>query len=377
MASEKPTSRRDFLKGKAAARALIDRAQQATEAARSTLAGKKMERPESLRRAAATTRLTATRRAMACEFAVEYHAADGAETTDAVLESLNLVERIEDQLTVYRDHSEVVAINAVAADEPVSVEPQLFSLLELSAWFHSATNGAFDITSGPLSKAWGFFRREGRLPSQVEIDDALDRVGAQHVLLDVEQGTVRFDRAGVEINFNSIGKGYALDRAAELMEEQGAGDFLWHGGNSSILARGNCRGQAEPGWSIGLPHPLRRGKRIGEIRLLDRALGTAGSGAQFFEADGRRYGHVIDPRTGWPADGVLTATAITANAAEADALATAFYVLGAGGTAEYCAAHDDVSAIVVGPAVESIDSADGIDVHVFNLDDSSWRRLSS
>lgn len=375
MAREKPTSRRDFLKGRAAARALLDRARDATESVSSSLA--KREDPEKRRQDAATTRLTATRRAMACEFAVEYHAADGVEMTDAALSALTLIERIEDQLTVYRDHGEVITINETAADGPARVDPKLMALLELSAWLHEATGGAFDFTSGPLSKVWGFYRREGRLPDPAEIDRALEQVGAQYVQLEADGQTVQFTRPGVEINFNSIGKGYALDRASQTMEDMGAADFLWHGGNSSVLARGRCREHAGPGWTIGLPHPFEHGKRLGEIQLVDLALGTAGSGTQFFEAGGRRYGHVIDPRTGWPVEGVLTATAIADTAAEADALATAFYVMGPSGTAEYCAVHQDVSAVIVCPGGETDQRDCPIDVHTFNLDESRWRRLST
>lgn len=297
--------------------------------------------------------------------------------TDAALAALTLIERIEDQLTVYRDHSDVMSINAHAAQGPAPVDPKLMALLELSAWLNEATGGAFDITSGPLSKIWGFYRREGRVPDPAEIDAALESVGGRYVDLDLERQTVRFARRGVEINFNSIGKGYALDCAAQQMVEQGGADFLWHGGNSSVLARGRCREHAGAGWTIGVPHPLQPGKRIGEIALVDRGLGTAGAGTQYFESGGRRYGHVIDPRTGWPAEGVLTATAVADSAAEADALATAFYVMGPGGAAEYCALHQDVAAVLICPRGDSEQPVHEVDVHRFNLDDKHWRRLSS
>jgi thiamine biosynthesis lipoprotein len=306
---------------------------------------------------------------MACEFAIQYHAADGA-YGDAALAALDLVDKLEDQLSIYREYTEVSAINRTAADHPMEVEPRLFSLLELCAWLHATTGGAFDISSGPLSRVWGFYRREGRLPSEEEIDAALQKVGFGKLELDPDHRTIRFHQPGVEINFNSIGKGYALDRVAELLGERGVDDYLCHGGRSSVLARGRDRGGDLDGWAVGVPHPHRPGEHIGEIVLRGDALGTSGAGTQFFEAGGRRYGHLIDPRTGWPTEGVFTATAIAATAAEADALATAFYINGPGGASEYCAEHTNVAGVLVCPR----DGADteAIDVHVFNLDSTRW-----
>jgi thiamine biosynthesis lipoprotein len=306
---------------------------------------------------------------MACEFAIQYHAADGG-YADAALAGLDLVDKLEDQLSVYREHTEVSAINRTAADHAVEVEPRLFSLLELCAWLHATTGGAFDITSSPLSRVWGFYRREGRLPSEGEIALALQNVGFDKLELDPDHHSIRFLQSGVEINFNSIGKGYALDRAAELLGERGVDDYLCHGGRSSVLARGRDRGGDLGGWAVGIPHPHREGEHVGEVILRDDSLGTSGAGTQFFEGSGRRYGHLIDPRTGWPTEGVFTATAIASTAAEADALATAFYINGPGGAAEYCEVHKNVAGVLVCPR-EGSDS-DAIDVHVFNLDSTRW-----
>ncbi len=306
---------------------------------------------------------------MACEFAIQYHAADGA-YADATLEALDLIGVLEDQLSIYRDYTEVSAINRTAAEQPVEIEPRLFSLLELCAWLHATTGGAFDVTSGPLSRTWGFLKREGRLPSDDEIAAALENVGFGNVELNAERHTIRFLKPGVEINFNSIGKGYALDRVAELLGERGVRDYLCHGGRSSVLARGRDRGGDTRGWTVGVPHPHKPGEHLGEIILRDDALGTSGAGTQFFEGGGQRFGHLIDPRTGWPTEGVFTATAVASTAAEADALATAFYINGPGGASEYCAEHMNVGAVLVCPREGAAD--DAIDVHVFNLDNTRW-----
>src|SRR5262249_6459055 len=144
---------------------------------------------------------------------------------------------------------------------------------------------------------------------------------------------VSFQAPGIEINLGSIGKGYALDRMSEMLTDSGIENFLLHGGNSSVLARGT---QRDTSWQIGLRHPLDPQRRIGEISLRNRALGTSASGTQFCEYEGRRYGHILDPRTGQPTQGTLSATIAAPSGAEADALATAFYVMGAEAAIGYC-----------------------------------------
>ncbi len=315
-------------------------------------------------------KLQATRRAMACDFQIQYHAADGAAANDAVLAALDLVDRLEAQLTIYRDTSEVLDINRRAAEQRVAVEPQLFSLLELCMWLHAETKGAFDPTSGPLSRAWGFLRREGRTPSDEEIAAARSHVGGAKVELDQLDRTIRFREPGVEINLNAVGKGYALDRVAQLLADRGVDDVLCHAGRSSVTARGRDRAQHDDGWRIAVPHPFRVEQSVGDLILRDESLGTSGSGTQFFEVDGRRYGHLIDPRTGRPAEGVSTATVVAPSGAEADALSTAFYVMGPAGASEYCAVHRDIAAVLVCPRAGSHEA---FDLHAFNLDSNRWR----
>lgn len=306
---------------------------------------------------------------MACEFAIQYHAVDGPAATDAAIAALDLIDQLEAQLTIYRETSEILELNRAAAYRPAEVEPQLFALLEFCAWLHGATQGAFDITSGPLSRWWGFLQRDGRVPADADVAAALASVGFDKVELDRAVRTIRFLAPGVEINLNAVGKGYALDRVAGLMADRGVDDFLCHGGRSSVLARGRDRSDDCGGWRIAVPHPHQDGQAVGEIILRDEALGTSGSGTQFFVTDGRRYGHLIDPRTGHPAEGVLTATVVAASAAEADALSTAFYIMGPAGASEYCAAHGDAAAVMVCPR----EAGDDFDVHAFNLDAQRWR----
>lgn len=289
--------------------------------------------------------LKVSRRAMATTFEIILIGDDREFLAAAGQEALDEVERLEEQLSVYIPTSEVSWINVRAAWEPVRVEPRLFDLLQRALLFCAETQGAFDITAGPLVKAWGFYRQQGVVPSAETIAQTLEYVGMRHVMLDEENCTVRFDRAGVEINLGSIGKGYAVDRAAVVLRNLGVETALIHGGYSTIYALG-----APPdtdGWVIGIRHPLDEEQHVSTVTLRDQALSTSGSYEQFFEVDGKRYSHILDPRTGYPAQGMLSSTVITASATESDALSTAFFVLGEEGARAYCAQHPAVWAVLV------------------------------
>ena len=346
MPAPRKSHRRDFLKGKAAARAAEDLADRVAPAPLS----------EPLAGAAASGYLVHySRRAMACRFQVMFEAAKYRQAADAAIEALDLVDALEAQMTTYRDDSEISRLNARAAAEPVEVEARLFDLLGRAVVLYEQTDGAFDITSGLLSKIWGFSRRAGRMPNEEELAAALDLTGTRHLRLDVERSSVSFACEGLEINLGSIGKGYALDRAAEVLHEHEVNDFIWHGGQSSVLAAGSGdatvdNDDGEPGWSVGIRHPVWKDRRVAEIRLCDAALATSGSGTQYFHHAGRRYGHILDPRSGHPAAGVLSSTVIAPTAAEADALATALYVMGSEAALQYCATHPQIAALLVTPA---------------------------
>ena len=355
-------SRRDFLQGRAAARTLADQAQAWVDKT-SDLLGV-------VTAAETTLHLRASRRAMACEFVVQFHEAD-RDAAEGALSALDLIEELETQMTIYRDQSEVLEINKNASLQPVQVEPRLYALFELAKQINCETHRAFDITSGPLSRAWGFLKRAGQFPGEAEIAAALARVGGAQVQLDAERRTIRFLQSETEINLNSIGKGYALDRAAELLDEQDVNDYLWHGGGSSVFARGRNRADTRQAWTLGLRHPLDTTRRIAEFYLRDQGLATAGGGTQFFEHEGRHLSHIIDPRTGWPVEGVLTATAIAPSAAEADALATAFFVMEREEVAAYCAAHAGYAALLVCPGKNS----GTITIHDFGMTTATWTQL--
>jgi FAD:protein FMN transferase len=352
-------TRRSFLRGEAASRELVGRLPLMDEsvglAARRSLT------------------VSVRRRAMACDFEVQLAAARDDDSMHHVFAALDLVEEIETQLTVYRDYSEVIHINRQAAIEPVPVESRLFGLLELAERLHHDTAGALDITTSPLSDAWGFSRREGRVPTDEQIDAARQLVGMHNVKLDVARQTVSLRQPGVSINFNSMGKGFALDRCAELFDTNIIGDILIQGGKSSVITRGDQPGSQGQGWRIGVRHPLRPHEQLAEIVLRDQALSTSGAGTQFFIRRGRRYGHILDPRTGRPAEGLYSATVIAPTAAEAEGLSTAFYVLGPQKAGEYCATRPEIRALLVAPG----DREGDVRLIALGPDCDQWLRLAN
>ncbi len=266
-------------------------------------------------------------RAMATEFVVmlpDQHA--GA--VEAVVTAMDELDEIEAALTIYRPDSEISKANRLAGCQPVRLSRETFSLIEKAILWSRRTEGAFDITAGPLVEAWGFTRRSGRKPTVEEVERALQCVGYQFLVLDSHQSTIEFARAGVSMNMGGIGKGDALDRIAKRLQAAGVTDFLLHGGSSSVVAVGDQTQGSGMGWAVGISHPTKPKRRLGGVWLRNGSLATSGSGKQFFHHRGKRFGHVIDPRTGYPAGDLLALTVVTDSAADADACSTGFFVAG-------------------------------------------------
>jgi thiamine biosynthesis lipoprotein len=283
------------------------------------------------------------RTAMACRFEVTLLPEDAVHV-DAARAALDEADRVEALLTVFRPESELSRVNQRAADGfpgVDDVDEELWALLGRAARLHDQTDDAFDITSTPLSRCWGFLYRSGARPSDEAIASARALVGMSGVTFEGPR-RILFGRPGIELNLNAMGKGYALDRMGALLRRRGVTRVLVSGGRSSVLAVGGPAG----GWPIDLESPQTRRPHLARIYLRDGALGTSGAGEQFVVVDRTRYGHVIDPRSGQPARGVLSASVITTDAAAADALSTAFLVGGPELAARYCQEHADTLALL-------------------------------
>jgi thiamine biosynthesis lipoprotein len=303
---------------------------------------------------------------MACDFSV--HLPPQVVDPTAVGETaLAVIDDMEDLLSVYRSSSAFSCANAGAAERPVRIDRRAFELLELSARLSEQTGGAFDITAGALVRAWGFLHGPRCVPTEADRHAALARTGWRHLQLDSPESTVAFDVAGLEINPGSIGKGYAIDRAVKrIAEDFGIDCVLMQGGSSSVHGVGSPPGE-DRGWLVAIENPYDPKRKVATVRLKNRAMGTSGTANQCFETGGRRYGHLIDPRTGWPAGELASASVLAADGATADALATALFIMGLDKAADFCKDHPEIGAVLVLKPADESHSAEPLRVQTFNL----------
>src|SRR5262249_13113176 len=289
--------------------------------------------------------LHVSRSAMACRFEITVPSST-RNGSQLAIKALDLLEPIEQQLSVFRDNSEISFINRNASSRDVVVDDALFSFLLQCRDLSRRTVGAFDITSAPLTECWGFLKRQNRIPADSELEKVRENVGAESLIfLNVRTRSIRFRREGVKINLGSIGKGYALDRIAGLIRKNMPSALL-NAGSSSLLAIGGG-GLGHRGWTVGIRHPLNTHARLAVLKLRDCAMSTSGSEEQYFEHEGKRYGHVIDPRTGRPAEGVAGVTVVAQSAALSDALSTAFFVGGCQLARDYCDENPGTLAVIL------------------------------
>lgn len=290
--------------------------------------------------------------AMGSEFALLLLGEERDLLEEAGNAALSAIYAVEAQLSHTLPTSDFSRINACAAQEPVQVAPPLFVLLTEARRLTRETEGAFDLTVGALLHCWGFFRGKGSLPDAAAIAEARRCCGWEHVHLDAERWSVRFDIPGLVLHAGAIGKGYALDQAAQVLRDRGVTMALLHGGGSSVLALGAPPGA--PGWGVGLRDPCDGEQRMGIVLLRDAALSTSGAQEQFFIAAGKRYGHILDPRSGKPAAGTLSATALAKSGTASEAFSTAFAVLGVEGARRCCNAHPHIGAILVSEETDPV-----------------------
>ncbi len=269
--------------------------------------------------------VTVACQAMATRFEIVLHGENESGLRATGEEALAEIEKLEDQLSLYRPSSEIAHVNARAAAGPVRVTPSLFALLIEARRLHDLTDGAFDITIAPLVRCWGFMGGQGRMPRQEDVEIAQRLVGMRQIELNEQELTVRFAREGVMIDLGAIGKVYAIERAAEVLRENGVTSALLHGGTSTVYAIGHPPDAKH--WDIALDQPpISTIPPV--IQLRDEALSVSAISGRSFQMNGKLYGHVLDPRTGYPANATLLAVVLSPSATETDALSTALLISG-------------------------------------------------
>ena len=266
--------------------------------------------------------------------------AAGESAIDAVMDEMR---HIDASMSTYKPDSEVSRVNALAAQGPVKISPELFGLLRTAVEYSRITEGAFDITYASVGFMYDFRARIH--PDEKQIAAALPAVNYRHLLLDRAAGTVRFSRTGVRIDLGGIAKGYAVDRSIEILQRRGFKHALVSaGGDSRII--GDRFGKP---WIVGIRHPDRKDEVIARLPLIDTAISTSGDYEHYFDENGTRYHHIIDPRTGHSASAVRSATVIAPTATRTDGLSKTAFVLGAEAAIRIYEKLGDVEAVLVRP----------------------------
>jgi FAD:protein FMN transferase len=263
--------------------------------------------------------------------------------TAAVNEVFDEIDRLDRQMSAYREDSELSYINRAAARRRVVVEPTLFGLIRDALRYSSETSGAFDITVGPLMRAWGFFRHQGRVPNDAKLPEMLQAVGYTHVKLDIERSTLWFDCPGVQLDLGGIGKGFAVERAAETLRSCGVTSALISSGTSTIYALGAPPNA--PSWTVILRGPFDRDEGAEFICVKNSSVSTSGNYENFFRENGKTYSHILDPLAGRPVERMLSTTVLAQDTVETEVLSTAFFVMGPERASQYLATHPNLAMI--------------------------------
>ncbi len=253
--------------------------------------------------------------------------------------------RLESLLSEWSPTSALALVNDSAGTVPVPVPPELFDVLATARGVARATGGAFDPTWAALAPCWPFHQPCFKLPEPAEIDRARALVDHRDIIIDPDQHTVLLRRPGMSLGLGGAAKAFIAERAADFAVKHGAPDVLIDAGGD-VVARG-CNGTRS--WQVGILDPRSPGALIATLALRDEAVATSGDYRRCIEIAGRRYHHLLDPRTGWPANRSCSATVVAPGGALADALATALFVMGprglgiaiaSGATAAMVVGHD-------------------------------------
>jgi thiamine biosynthesis lipoprotein len=298
---------------------------------------------------------------------------DSARAGAAARAAHRALQHVDSLMSNWTTTSEVARLNRVAGSEETVVHPEVARVIERALAVGAESEGAFDITVEPLVRAWGFLGGTPHVPDSAAVRAAFALIGARHVRFDAASRTLRFGREGVRIDLGGIAKGYGADAAARALRAAGVEDALVDlSGNMVALGR-------PPGadaWRIGIRDPRDRMPYFARLALSGRAIATSGKYEQFVADGGRTYGHILDPRTGVPAEGLIAVTVLAADAMTADAWGTALFVLGPAHARRLARAREDLDAVLVvpGPAVDTVYVERALETH-FALEPAARSRM--
>lgn len=262
---------------------------------------------------------------MGCRFDITVVAENKNEADTYIDLAVAEITRIEKLISSWDPNSETSLINKSAGIKAVSVSPELFNLIERAIQISKLSDGAFDISYASMDRIWKFDGSMTEMPSEEKIKASITRVGYRNIVLDKDASTVFLKNEGMKIGFGAIGKGYAADKAKTLLWEIGVSAGI-------INASGDMntwgKQPSDDYWKVAITNPMNKDKAFALMPIKEGAVVTSGDYERFVQFNGKRYAHIIDPRTGYPASGIISATVFAPQAELADALATSIFVMG-------------------------------------------------
>lgn len=297
--------------------------------------------------------ITYVGRAMGTYTHVTIVTADSAATAAPAQRAQAEFQRVDSLMSNWTPTSEVARINREASHGPTRIQAEVSTVIEKALEVGRASDGAFDITVEPLVRVWGFLGGKPHLPDSAAAAEAARHVGIRHLNFDAAARTIAWTDPGVRVDLGGIAKGYSVDRATDALRAAGIGGCL-------VDISGNMFAVGHPpeaaGWRIGIRDPRDRIAWFARLQLSDAAISTSGKYEQFVAANGRTYGHIMDPRLGVPAEGLIAVTVVARTAMDADAWSTALFVLGPVEAMRIARERDDLAAILVIPGDDGLDT---------------------
>ena len=262
---------------------------------------------------------------MGSRFDITVVAKDSTDANQYTDLALNEISRIEKLISSWDSKSQTSEINRNSGLKPVIVDKELFGLIERAIGISKLTDGAFDISYASMDKIWKFDGSMTEMPSKESINKSVSAVGFKNIILDKENSTVFLKFTGMKIGFGAIGKGYAADKAKALLIQNGVESGIINASGDMNTWGKQPNGQE---WKVAITNPLDKNKTFALLSIIDGAVVTSGNYEKYVNFNGKRYTHIIDPRTGYPSAGIISVTVFAPKAELADALATSVFVMG-------------------------------------------------
>lgn len=297
---------------------------------------------------------------MGSAFVITALSTEVTEAYVAIDSAIAEIQRIESLISSWDPMSQTSLINANAGNQPVKVSKELYDLVVRAKKISELTDGAFDISFSSITPVWHFDGRMTELPNENAIAASIKLINYKHIILNEKDTTVYLKKDGMRIGFGAMGKGYAANRAAALMQRMGINAGVVNAGGD-IYCWGD-EGNGEP-WQILIAHPEDKAKIAAKLNITDMAVVTSGNYEKFIEVGGKRYSHIIDPLTGWPAQGLTSVTIICPDAELADALATSVFVLGVDDGMYFVEQLQGIECVLIDDS-GAVHTSSGIDQHL-------------